>query len=600
MSDRRRVLWTAVGIAAAALATAGLYLISRGKWSDPIIDSGREWIVPDALARGNLLYRDVVYWFGPLTPYFHAGLFHLLGSSLETLVVAGIVASVGVLAALFFALRRVTGPREAAAWTVLALPALIFMPNAGGSLLGMGYRIWHAAVFAVLAIAVACRPGRMGRTAAAGALAALSGLCRTEWGIVALAVAGLCLLWRSKSASPIGGLGTLGASFLLLFGGSLGFFLWRAGPDAVLRDGHLLFGGLPQETRTFLLAFSGIADWRRGVVQLLYSAGMWLGAYLVADFLARGSRDPAGRRSSLARLFALLFLLAFLAAFGGASGAVLFSAAPLVCGIALLAAIRRGRGPRAAALAGFGLAGLILSYRRPFHIGDSAYVGPPLLFAFLSAAGLLQWAVAGAGTHASRARLRTALGGSLGLLVAFAYVGRALQYVSDDRAPIPGTGGMLSARPAVARELVGLATKIRERTAPDDSLIVFPEGEILNLLSNRANPIRHKLYIPGYLTRDNEIEILRELESAKPAAILIWPRPADEYGSGFFGLDYGIRIQDWIDLHCGAPIVDLSAARISRNPPRLFFRFDQGRAGSRSASLSSGSESIGGSDSGRP
>jgi hypothetical protein len=39
----------------------GLFLLSRGKWSDPLIDSGREWIVPDALARGDLLYRDVVY-----------------------------------------------------------------------------------------------------------------------------------------------------------------------------------------------------------------------------------------------------------------------------------------------------------------------------------------------------------------------------------------------------------------------------------------------------------------------------------------------------------------------------------------------------------
>ena len=53
-------------------ATAALFLVSRGLWSDPLIDSGREWIVPDALARGELLYRDVAYWFGPFTPYWHA------------------------------------------------------------------------------------------------------------------------------------------------------------------------------------------------------------------------------------------------------------------------------------------------------------------------------------------------------------------------------------------------------------------------------------------------------------------------------------------------------------------------------------------------
>ena len=77
---------------AVAVATAVLFTVSKGKWSEAIIDSGREWIVPDALARGELLYRDVVYWFGPFTPYVHAALFRILGSSFATLVVAGALA----------------------------------------------------------------------------------------------------------------------------------------------------------------------------------------------------------------------------------------------------------------------------------------------------------------------------------------------------------------------------------------------------------------------------------------------------------------------------------------------------------------------------
>src|SRR5207249_10307282 len=73
----RRLIFTLLLVAPTIL----LFLVSRGKWSDAIIDSGREWIVPDALARGDLLYRDVVYWFGPFTPYFHAAFFALFGSS---------------------------------------------------------------------------------------------------------------------------------------------------------------------------------------------------------------------------------------------------------------------------------------------------------------------------------------------------------------------------------------------------------------------------------------------------------------------------------------------------------------------------------------
>ena len=126
-----------VGGIALLLASAGLFLVSRGKWSDAIIDSGREWIVPDALARGELLYRDVVYWFGPFTPYLHAGFFRLFGSSFATLVLAGVVGSVGVLAALFFALRTVTERREAALWTALAVPALLLRSPAVASTLSL-------------------------------------------------------------------------------------------------------------------------------------------------------------------------------------------------------------------------------------------------------------------------------------------------------------------------------------------------------------------------------------------------------------------------------------------------------------------------------
>ncbi len=551
---------------ATALATAGLYVVSRGKWSDPIIDSGREWIVPDALARGQLLYRDVVYWFGPFTPYFHAAFFRAFGSGLATLVLAGAAGSLGVLGALFCALRRVTARTEAALWTALAVPTLLFMPNAGGSLLGMGYRIWHASAFALLSIAVASRPSRRSpgpRLAAAGSLAALAGLCRTEWGLVSLLAVLFCRGLGARSVKRLFGEAVpAAAAFLGVSGGVIAFFVARAGAGAVLTDGHVLLTGLPEETRTFFVAFSGIRDWRSGLAQLFYSAGMWLGAFLVLELIVAGRQDRARMGRGVVRLLALLVLLALLAALGGASGAVLFSAAPLVCLATLVTGLLRGREPRAAAAAAFGLTGLLLSYRRPFHIGDSAYVGPPLLFAFVCSAALLRLAVVRARPRESRIRLQAALGAGLATLTVFSFTGRALQYASDDRIPIPGTDGMLSARPSLAREIASLASSIRRQTAPGEGLAAFPEGEILNLLSGRPNPIRHKLYIPGYLTEQNEAEILRELERSRPGAVVIWQRPTSEYGRGFFGVDYGRLIRAWVNEKYA---VSVSSRRGERN-----------------------------------
>jgi len=83
-------------------------------------------------------------------------------------------------------------------------------------------------------------------------------------------------------------------------------------------------------------------------------------------------------------------------------------------------------------------------------------------------------------------------------------------------------------------------------TLSGSGLVAFPEGELLNFLSGRSNPLRHALYLPGYLTDANEGEVLAELSNARPAAIVVWRRPAGEYGRGLFGEDYGRRIADWI------------------------------------------------------
>ncbi len=535
-----------------------------------MIDSGREWIVPDALSRGDLLYRDVVYWFGPLTPYFQAAFFHFFGSGFGTLVASGAVATAASLAALFVAASGVTGRREAALWTALALPALCFMPNAGGSLLGMGFRIWHAAVFALLAVAVAARARPSAtRLSAAGALAGLSGLCRTEWGLAA-AAAVLLAAWRSSPGhrrflrDAAAGVG----SFVAVLGGGLAGFLLAAGKDAVLRDGHLLLGRLPEETRTFLFAFSGLADWRRGLFELTYSGATWVGAFLLIEVRALRGREPPGKRGRIGALAGLLALLAVSALLGGAAGAVVWSAAPAVCAAALVVGLRRRPGPRGAALSALGLLGLLLSYRRPFHIGDSAYVGPPLMFAFACAAGLLRLRVTRLAEGQTRRRLGNAFAAALLAAIGAAFAARLAHYASLEGEPIAGTSRMLTARPEVAREIEALALAIRRGTTGRTGLVVFPEGELLNFLSGQPNPIRHKLYLPGYLTSENEGEIQRELASARPAAVVLWLRPTSEYGRGLFGVDYGRRLRAWIDRN-----YDLSSYRAPGAPARANARF---------------------------
>ena len=551
-------------------AAAALFVVSRGKWSDAIIDSGREWIVPDALSRGALLYRDVDYWFGPFTPYAHAAFFRLFGSSFATLVVAGCAAALAALAALWIALVRVADRSAAILWTALAVPALVFMPNAGGAILGMGFRIWHAATFALLAIAVAAGDDRrVLRWAGAGALAALAGLCRTEWGLAALSAAALVVARRETGRGLARSLAAVAGGFLLVFCGVWSFFFARAGWDVLLRGEPVFLLRIPEATRSHV-GLAGLRAWRTGSWNLLYSASVWLGVVLGIELLVLRRVEPARSRRLLYALAAALLVALGCAAMGAVPGPVLFSAAPLICLAALVEGWRGGRGPDSAALAGFGWMGLIASHRRFFFIDDAPYVAPPLLFAFVCAAGLLLRAVRREPLPAARRRLSIAFGAALCVLVAFAFLGRFAGYASDERVAIRGTGGMLSARPELARQIEEVAGEVRRSTPTGAGLVVFPEGEVLNFLSQRPNRLRHKLYIPGYVTRENEDEIVGELERDPPGAIVLWPRPAGEYGEAPSAADPNSRLGRWIRAGYHAEPLPSDGRR--RNGALLFLR----------------------------
>ena len=559
---------------AAAIATVTLWIVSRGKWGHAIVDSGREWIVPECLARGELLYRDIVYWFGPLTPYLHALLFGLFGSTFQTLVLAGILTSIAVLAALFLALRRVTGRAEAVLGTALAIPFLIFMPASGGAILGMGYRMWQAAAFTLLAVSIAVRPFRWARASCVGCLCALAFLCRTEWGLAAMGGGAVAAAARDRfRLSFLRDVLVAGLAFLILGGGTLAVFVGLAGAKAVLGDGHVLLTGLPPETRRFLLNVSGFNDPAGGFFRLLFSTAAWAGFLLLVE-IAAGWKEARNRlRARLPWLGAIAVTLVVYHNYAGSTRMVFMSASPLIGLAALIFGLRRLGGPRSAALCAFGILAVVLSYRKLFSIEDFPYVAPPLLFVLVSGLGILHGLVASESLRATRLRLRHWLMLAIALLVFVSFVDRIVSYARDDRVIVSGTGEMLSADIATARMLRLLSETIRERTREHDGLVVFPEGEVLNAVTGRANPLRHKLYLPGYLTDDNETEILSELQRAMPAAIAIIHRSNGMYGRAYFGINYGKRILAWIRENYNVVRFDAAAPEESLDSGhRLFLR----------------------------
>ncbi len=95
------------------VATVAMFCWSWGTWPDVIIDFGRELYVPWRLAEGEVLYRDLAYFNGPLSPYINSLWFRLFGVGLRTLVFANL-AILSLLLYLWYTLLRQIGSRWSA------------------------------------------------------------------------------------------------------------------------------------------------------------------------------------------------------------------------------------------------------------------------------------------------------------------------------------------------------------------------------------------------------------------------------------------------------------------------------------------------------
>ena len=112
-------------LALMAICFAVLLALSWQKWADLAIDGGREMNTPLRLLRGERLYSDVYYLYGPLAPYLNAGLYAVFGTHLNTLYAAGVIVSIAVLLLIFDLAAALTDVRAAAltTWTVLVFLA---------------------------------------------------------------------------------------------------------------------------------------------------------------------------------------------------------------------------------------------------------------------------------------------------------------------------------------------------------------------------------------------------------------------------------------------------------------------------------------------
>ena len=133
----------------AVLAVAAFMLFrANARALDPIIDTGRDLYIPEQIREGVKLYRDILYYYPPLTPYLLALITAVTGSSLAAYTGIGAAIALATAAAIYAICRVVASPAAAGSAALLFAACSIY--SISGRTSNYLFPYAHAATLAML------------------------------------------------------------------------------------------------------------------------------------------------------------------------------------------------------------------------------------------------------------------------------------------------------------------------------------------------------------------------------------------------------------------------------------------------------------------
>ena len=549
--------------------------ISWRKWPDPLIDFGHELYVPWRLSQGAVLYRDVDDVYGPLSQYFNAGLFHFFGPGLMVLVTANILVFFGIATSLYFLFRQAWGAGGAQAALAVFISVFGF-----SQFFGIGnynyaapyaHETTHGLWVCLLLVAALVRwveKETPGRSFGIGILFGLTLVLKPEIALaagLAVGVAGL-IKWRLQTPPGPRALALMGGGAILPTLGFAVYFSrfmsWREAADAAGRGWLNVVACTRYTGDSLQWSFLGLD---RPWVHFREEAAATLSAcFLIALIAAAGKqaeRMAGGWRHSLGLgLFAggLSWIsfheIVWLEAGRALPGLLLLYL--LACLIRLWKGNRKDQDFRAlpvrlllAAVAMALLLRMVLN-ARIYHYGYyqaavAAIMVPAILMGELSQR-----------IGVTRKGARAVAIGTLALLAPGVMVlcGKSETLLSLKTFSV-GTGGdrfyaFLPRIEPTGAIIDALAQTLREKPC-DQTLLVVPEGVMINYLARLPNPIAPLFYFGTATAEGGEDRIVRELDEHPPDWVVIVSRDLREYGVSRYGeqLDKGRQLLQWIGMH---------------------------------------------------
>ncbi len=558
-----------VGPAILLAAFLAMTYMSWRAWPDLLVDYGRELYIPWRLAEGEVLYTDIAYFNGPLSPYFNSVWFRLFGPGFLTLSIVNLVVAGVVVALLYRLVVRFTRPIVA-----LAVAVFFVLVFAFGQYLRIGnynyispysHEMTHGLVLSLSSISLFIRfldSRRFLPLVGSGLTLGLAYLTKPEFFLAsafALA-AGLIFSTCVYRPSPRRAVARIGCLIIAVIVPPIGAFALLCSampcPQALVGTlgGWLAVFDADLTSLPFYRRIMGVDDVGENLWQMAICAGWYAALFVPALILATfPPRSPQARRIVSGLVFIIvmgLLLLVDVAWMDIARPLPLFM---LIAFFVVLAGVLRSakepekapiRVARVTAIvfAGALLAKMMLATRIAQYGFALAMPATVVLLVILLetlpafivrrrgyAAVFVAAAVAGiCATGIAHLRMSAGFYGSKTRIIATDT--DCIRCAPDDRTD------------TVNRVIEHLS----ESTAAHETLTVFPEGVMINFLVRRVNPTPFITFMPPELILFDHRRMIAAFEASPPDVVVFIPRKTWEYGLQEVGHAWGEGFDAWV------------------------------------------------------
>ena len=216
--------WAAAApIGTVAALFVGLWVLTYRRWTDVVVDFGRELYVAWRIAEGDVLGRDLAWFSGPLSAHVNALVFRLTGPSLSALEAWNTLIALAIFGTAFGLIAKFTTRWTAAVVTGTALTVFGFGQYGGigntNYVTPYSHEPVHGLLLGALSLVAARRQSRAGRTLA-GALLAATFLTKAEpfvaacagWFVLHVADPAVRRGWLLRCAAALATLATVFAA----------------------------------------------------------------------------------------------------------------------------------------------------------------------------------------------------------------------------------------------------------------------------------------------------------------------------------------------------------------------------------------------------